>query len=178
MKSKSIKRILSLTLALMMALSMMAVPASATEGEVEIVSEEPIGIDFNALPTISAPLARSTSRPTNPFDLSKKDYEATLTLVSTSWLYTNFYFKPNSEGRIYVDCTIDSGIAAQTIRMGILDMDTKQISYYEYYVTSVGDRLDTYFYNLDPAKNYAVCWISVYDHFTHTSFSGSATISH
>ncbi|WP_459999078.1 hypothetical protein [Paradesulfitobacterium aromaticivorans] len=47
---------------------------------------------------------RSTSKPTEFWDLEEDGiYHATLSTVGVSWLYANFYFSPNDDGRIYVD---------------------------------------------------------------------------
>lgn len=123
----------------------------------------------------------SLSKPTQYYNLSNSNYKASLEVVGNAWLYTNYYFYPNSSGRIYVNYTIysDTGRATK-MKIGFYDLTDKE---WDAYYTTNGSTLSgisgkMYAYNLDKNHKYAVAFYSVYDGWTHDTVHGSAVISH
>lgn len=49
---------------------------------------------------------RSTSVPTRYWNLASSAYTGNLVEVRVNWLYTNYYFAPNSSGILYLDYNI------------------------------------------------------------------------
>ena len=141
-----------------------------------------MGLNINDLEVVDATFTRELTKPTVFWDLSLysglNNYNAKNKLVGTSWLYTNYYFKPNSDGKIFWETIVDI-TAYVDIRIGVLDMSANTISYYTYTIEpGVVNTFNSYFYNLDPSKNYAVCWMSVHTGFNIIHFSGTAEIGH
>ena len=125
--------------------------------------------------------ARSTSVPKNYYDLSASNYNACLEVVGVSWLYTNYYFYANSDGKLKVTYTIYSDTGRPTqMKVGLYDLETKKIVTTW---TSSGSTLDGItesfnFINLNSSHRYAVAFVAVFDGWSHDSLHGSAVISH
>lgn len=125
--------------------------------------------------------ARSTSVPKNYYDLSASNYNASLEVVGVSWLYTNYYFYANSDGKLKVTYTIYSDTGRPTqMKVGLYDLETKKIVTTW---TSSGSTLDGItesfnFINLNSSHRYAVAFVAVFDGWSHDSLHGSAVISH
>lgn len=126
---------------------------------------------------------RSTSVPKEFYDLSEQDYEANMvTIGARSWLYTNYYFSPNSDNEIHVIYDIEGpGVSFTKLRIGLYDITSKEM------VTSwLTDTIDPgygisgkmYFYNLDPEHYYAVAFRSTGNDVGAKALSGTATIYH
>ncbi len=171
------KKMISLILTLAMSL-VLCIPAFATS---PIANSVPVGININECKVedlTDEVMIRSLEIPTSYWNLGTGYYTANLEIVSNKWLYTNFYFRPNEDGRIYFDCNLSSG--GYPVQIGVLDIDDNYVYYYNYYVTAdyYPDYfpINSYFYNLDPEKDYAVCWRSGPDLRVH-EFSGNAVIS-
>lgn len=63
------------------------------------------------------------SKPTTFYNLSKKYYKASMQCIGTSWLYTNYYFKPNSNKKINVNYSLYSTKGSATnVIIGIFDL--------------------------------------------------------
>jgi hypothetical protein len=85
-------------LALVIALCLLSTSVSAAELKIGALSDD---TNINVSSSGNIHIA-STSKPNKFGNLSKKNYTADCQLVGPSWLYTNYYFKPNSKGIIYV----------------------------------------------------------------------------
>ena len=85
-------------LALVIALCLLSTSVSAAELEIGALSDD---TNINVSSSGNIHIA-STSKSNKFWNLSKKNYTADCQLVGPSWLYTNYYFKPNSKGIIYV----------------------------------------------------------------------------
>ena len=123
----------------------------------------------------------SLSKPTKYYNLANLSYKASLEVVGNAWLYTNYYFYPNSSGTIYVNYTIysDTGRATK-MKIGFYDLTDNE---WDAYYTTNGSTISgisgkMYAYNLDKGHKYAVAFYSVYDGWTHDTVHGSAVISH
>ena len=176
------KKILCIVLSLVMLLSM---SVTAFAAEANFPSTEPGDSVRYVEPTLYDDYLngnmRSTSIPTQFYDLSISDYDANLELVGVSWLYTNYYFYGNEDGKLKVTYTIYSDTGRPTqMKVGLYDLDDRRM---ETTWTSSGSSLagiteSFNFINLDPTHRYAVAFTAVFDGFSHDSVHGSATISH
>lgn len=124
---------------------------------------------------------QSTEVPKSFFDLSRKNYDATLTLVGKNVLYTNYYFKPNSDGKLNVNYSIrtDGRKGGAYLKIVLYDIAQKKTAttWTSDLLSWTGDNNGSmYFYNLDPNKNYAVGFTSV-ENTVRTELEGTATIS-
>ena len=71
---------------------------------------------------------KGTSVPKEFYDLSQGSYYATLEVVGVSWLYTNYYFYANSDGKLNVTYTIYSDTGRPTkMKVGLYDLEAKKI---------------------------------------------------
>lgn len=135
--------------------------------------------------------ARSTSKPTIFWDLSSKQYKASLVEVScVKPLYTNYYFNCNDNRELYVDYSLYSKTGREvkcTIRLydldkkTYLDWDTDYFSNVDEPASSEGPFTGgMYFYNIDIGTRYAIAFLSN-KHPSSASWDmlcGSATIHH
>lgn len=135
--------------------------------------------------------ARSTSKPTSFWDLTKKKYNASLLQVScVNVLYTNYYFNCNSNRELYVDYSLYSDTGrevALTIRLYDLDKKT-YLDWKTDYFNNVDHPSSTkgpftgamYFYNIDIGTRYAIAFLSNKhpDSWTADMLHGSAVIHH
>ena len=122
---------------------------------------------------------KSTSVPKEFYDLSQGSYYATLEVVGVSWLYTNYYFYANSDGKLNVTYTIYSD-TGRPMKVGLYDLDAKKIvtTWTSSGSTLAGITESFSFINCDLTHRYAVAFVAVFDGFSHDSIHGSATISH
>lgn len=68
---------------------------------------------------------KSLSIPTAYWNLSSSDYHGTLTEVRVNWLYTNYYFYPNSSGKLYLDYDIEPiNVAGTKMYIRVYDITT------------------------------------------------------
>lgn len=125
--------------------------------------------------------ARSTSAPKKFYDLSTSNYNADLAVVGVSWLYTNYYFYANSNGKLKVTYTIyfDTGRPTQ-MKVGLYDLETKKIvtTWTSSGSTLAGITESLNFINLNSSHRYTVAFVAVFDGWSHDSVHGSAVISH
>ncbi len=134
----------------------------------------PINSDINNKLTSNDVLnssARSTSKPTSFWDLTSKQYNASLVQVSCiTPLYTNYYFNCNSKRELYVNYSLYSNTGRQvkcTIRLYDLDKKT-YLDWDTDYFSNVDDPASTkgpftggmYFYNIDIGTRYAIAFLS------------------
>ena len=127
-------------------------------------------------------VSRSLSKPTEFWDLSIRDYNGTLSVVGISWLYSNYYFSPNSENKINVTYTIysDSGRPTQMI-VGLYDITESRQTSASW--TSQGSTLDGItesfnFINLNADHYYAITFCAKFDGLSRDTVHGTATIRH
>lgn len=118
---------------------------------------------------------RSTSLPTQSWSLAGNNYSADLQIVGKSWLYTNYYFHPNGDGRIYVDYSATADSSTTSLYIGLYDLtkDTLVVEHTAIEVRTTGKTGSMYFYNLVPSHDYAVCFRA-----HPSSLNGSAVIRH
>lgn len=179
-----IKKVISICISTSMMVTLAATAVSADANDFfpsvelvdNIICNEPAAYDDYLNGSV-----RSTSLPKDPYDLSAYDYYASLDYVNKSWLYTNFHFKPNDNGEIYVQYTIYSDTGRPTpMEIGVYDLDAKKMAV----TTTSGDSTlngiteAVRFYNLNKDHKYAVAFTAVSDGFSFDSIHGSATISH
>lgn len=146
-----------------------SVPASAAEHSDALELEETHVLNG---------MERSLSIPTVSWDLSKSDYSAILEMVGRSMLYTNRYFKPNSNGVIYVDYDVVAQGGAN-FRIGVYNIDTGTVvASNDISVNAAGKKDTATFSSLSTTTNYAIFFMSVYDGFSVVYVSGSAEIHH
>ena len=118
---------------------------------------------------------RSTSLPTSYWSLAQKSYTADLQVVGKNWLYTNYYYHPNGDGKIYVDYDVRAKTSTTTLYIGLYDLtlDKLVVTFTVSDVRTSGKTGSMYFYNLVQSHNYAVCFKA------HPSaLTGSAVIKH
>lgn len=118
---------------------------------------------------------RNTSLPTISWSLAENDYSANLQIVGKSWLYTNYYFRPNGDGRIYVDYNVTADSSTTSLYIGLYDLtkDKLVVEHTAIEVRTTGKSGTMYFYNLVQSHDYAVCFRA-----HPSSLNGSAVIRH
>ncbi len=118
---------------------------------------------------------KSTSLPTDSWNLADDDYAADLQIVGKSWLYTNYYFHPNGDGRIYVDYDVTADTSTTNLYIGLYDLteDKLVVEFDPIEVRTTGKTGSMYFYNLVNSHKYAVCFRA-----HPSSLNGSAVIMH
>lgn len=176
------KKIISLMLALTVMFSMGSTVLAVERASTSVEYAQPI--------TYSAQLAyddylngnlKSTSIPQELYDLSKKNYTANLQTVGIYWLYTNYYFYGNKDGKLNVTYTIYSDTGRLTsMEVGLYDLDDKRMetTWLSSAAPTTGITESFQFKNLDPTHRYAVAFKAVPESFTHDTVHGSAIISH
>lgn len=141
-------------------------------------SVESTGVFFGNTDTVliaSSEETRSTSLPTSYWSLAKNNYTADLQVVGKNWLYTNYYYHPNGDGKIYVDYNVRADTSTTTFYIGLYDL-TQDKLVVEFTVDDVrtsGKTGSMNFYNLVQSHNYAVCFRA-----HPSSLNGSAVIRH
>lgn len=173
------KRILAMVMAVIMIFSVQ-LPVHAAEVELvpgsAFVDGAHIGFETpDAILIGSDVQTRSTDLPTASFSLAADDYDADLQIVGKNWLYTNKYFRPNGDGRIYVSYDVTADNTTTYLYIGLYDLtkDELVVEHTAIEVRTTGKTGVMYFYNLTISHNYAVCFRAHPD-----SLNGSATIYH
>lgn len=70
----------------------------------------------------------SLNVPTSFYNLNNDSYTANLTEVGHGWLYTNYYFSPNSSGVLFVDYDVRQMNAWSTgMQIGVYDIETRKM---------------------------------------------------
>lgn len=164
------RRIISLVIAVILSLGLSLPVYAVEQGPATETNYETVDV-LNGM-------ARSLSIPTTYWNLGSQKYSATLEMVGRSMLYTNYYFKPNSNGVLYVDYDVVAQGAA-TFRIGAYNIDTGNVvASSDLQVTGYGKEGTVTFSSLDTDSNYAVFFMSVYDGWAVVYVSGSAEIYH
>lgn len=173
------KKILSLILALSFCISL-PFSAFAIEEQNEYTSEHYLTTDegnHNYDDYLDARL-RSTSVPSSYWNLSNSSYNANLVQVGAGWLYTNYYFKSNSSGKIHIEGMVYSNTGRPTqVKVGLYNLDKGKVVQ-SYIVTSSlnGQYFSHTFSGLSTSAKYAIAFICIYDGFTRDTVHGSANI--
>ena len=143
-------------------------PGSASCECVDITDEADFVLNGNII-------ARSTSLPTTYHKLAGKNYSADLQVVGKSWLYTNKYYHPNGDGKIYVDYDVTADTQTTIFYIGLYDLtnDKLVVEFDAGEVRTSGKDGSMYFYNLTQSHNYAVCFRA-----HPASLNGRAVIRH
>lgn len=128
---KTVKRFVSILMAVACVCAAMMVPASASEMDVLH--------DYN-------PNARYTYVPTSLHDLGEGDYSGSFDIVQ--FTNTNYYFKPNDDGKIYYgvwgssehgrDCTVETWCKDCDTEISSFEFDPNNCPYHR--VVTVGSR--------------------------------------
>ena len=119
---------------------------------------------------------RSTSLPTQYWNLARNDYNADLKLVGKSWLYTNVYYYPNGDGKIFVSYDVSADVSTTYLYVGLYDLTQGELvveTSWDIEVRTTGTSGGLNFYNLIQSHKYAVCFRA-----HPSSLNGSAIISH
>lgn len=115
----------------------------------------------------------SLSVPTVPWDLeNKNNYDANLQVVGKAWLYTNYYFYPNGDGKLYVDYDLVAE-SNTVVQLGIYDISQSKIvaTWLTSEFGTEGLSGSMYWYNLTPSHGYAIAFRS-----TEATVSGNAEV--
>ena len=175
-----IKKLISTILALLLIFtaSTTAFASEADRAFPAAESVESTGVFFGNTDAVligSSEETRSTSLPTSYWSLAKNNYTADLQVVGKNWLYTNYYYHPNGDGKIYVDYNIRADTSTTTFYIGLYDLTQDELVV-EFTVDDVrtsGKTGSMNFYNLVQSHNYAVCFRA-----HPSSLNGSAVIRH
>lgn len=174
------KKLISTILALVLIFTA-STTAFASEADRALPAAESVestGVFFGNTDAVligSSEETRSTSLPTSYWSLAKNNYTADLQVVGKNWLYTNYYYHPNGDGKIYVDYNIRADTSTTTFYIGLYDL-TQDKLVVEFTVDDVrtsGKTGSMNFYNLVQSHNYAVCFRA-----HPSSLNGSAVIRH
>lgn len=127
-------------------------------------------------------LPASTDRPTAFWNLSHYNfYTAIMDIVGIQWLYTNYYFKPSSKGKIRVDYTVYADTHRPTqMKIGCYDHTSKKFVAFWTTAGAGGEGTSNIidFYNLNKSHYYSIAFVALFDGFTHDTLHGKAYISH
>lgn len=114
-----------LTLALIFAVNTTAFASEANKALPAAESVETTEVFFGNTDAVrigSSEETRSTSLPTSYWSLAQKSYTADLQVVGKHWLYTNYYYHPNGDGKIYVDYSVRADTRTTTFYIGLYDL--------------------------------------------------------
>lgn len=106
-----------LTLALIFAVNTTAFASEANKALPAAESVETTEVFFGNTDAVrigSSEETRSTSLPTSYWSLAQRSYTADLQVVGKHWLYTNYYYHPNGDGKIYVDYSVRADTSTTT----------------------------------------------------------------
>ena len=122
--------------------------------------------------------SRSTSIPTAYWNLSSANYYGNLVEVRASWLYTNYYFYPNSSGKLYLDYYI-TPINSPGTKMYIAVYDITTSSTVTTY-TSAGSPTGSCIQvsGLNTSHKYAFAFKAVRDPWAYNGVQGTITVYH
>lgn len=121
---------------------------------------------------------RSTSKPTLFWDLSSSTYTANLVEVRMNWLYTNYFFLPNSSGKLYVDYNIKPIEANGTVmKIGVYNMTTGRFEQ-DFNTPGVPIAACSQIKGLNTRQNYAIAFLAVRDLTAFNGIQGTVKIFH
>lgn len=120
----------------------------------------------------------STAKPTKFWDLSSSDYNGNLVEVRASWLYTNYYFLPNSSGAINLDYWIEPvNVTGTKMTIKIYNMSTgKFVSTYTTAGAPTGACVT--FRGLNTNQHYAIAFQAVRDPLAYNAVEGTIVVYH
>lgn len=173
-----VKRVLSLGLAVIMGL-MLSCAAFAIGPEEAIAGvDKTVVSNYSEADDVlsgSTMQTRGTSLPSSEWKLSEESYDADLKVVGKAWLYTNYYFYPNGEGKINVSYNVTADTSTTDLYIGLYDLTKRElvVEHGPVEVRTTGKDYSVGFYNLVPSHKYAVCFRA-----HPSSLTGSATIYH
>ncbi len=123
-------------------------------------------------------LLYSTSKPTNYWDLSSKGtYTANLVEVRASWLYTNYYFSPNSSGKLYLEYSLYPVEGTSTkVQIGVYNKSTDK--FVKYYTVGTPAFQSLQITGLNPDQHYAIAFTALRDLTAYNSVQGTVKIHH
>lgn len=101
-------------------------------------------------------------------------YRAQLELVSTSWLYTNYYFHCSDSGKFLLEGMVYSDTGRPTpMKIGVYSLTTKRfVDTYTVESSLKGTYFTHSFNGLYKSSKYAIAFVAVYDGFSHDSVHG------
>ncbi len=167
-----------LTLALIFAVSTTAFAAEEEEAlpaaKLAEVTEVIFG-DCDDVLVGSSKDTRETTLPTSYWSLAQNSYKANLQVVGKSWLYTNYYYHPNGDGKIFVNYDVKAKEGTTTLYIGLYDLVQNElvVVFPVDGIEEGGTTGSMYFYNLVQSHNYAVCFRA-----HPTALNGKAEIKH
>lgn len=105
----------------------------------------------------------STSVPTLYWDLSSSPYNGNLDVIRVNWVYTNYYFAPNSNGELNLDYNISPvNISGTKMQIGLYNFSTRKfVSYYTTEGAPTAQCLT--FRNLNTQQHYAFAFVAIRD---------------
>lgn len=183
---KIVNRITAVIIAAVMATSV-AISASAEETTDYITAHTSNGDTILLLPNESNDTtgvsAREVTKPETEKSLINNDYLANLAVVSpTQWLYTNYYFKCSSDGKLYVKYKVKRTAYYDDVKLNISVYDLTTNTSYDAFFTSglpiTGYLTDQmYFSGLTQGHNYAIRF-KAYWEVEASTITGKALIGH
>lgn len=181
---KTVNRGLTLALVLALLVSTMALPAFAAEVDTIDVAHETVQITDIENVEITGPtdvlngMQRELSLPKEYWDLESSDYDATLKQVGRDHLYTNYYFYPDSNGKLRVDVNAKAEGGGKLI-VGIYNITDKyNATSTSFDIDAVGISKSVTFSNMDTNDYYAVYFCSDYNGFNVVYITGTAVVYH
>lgn len=118
------------------------------------------------------------TKPTKFWDLSSKDYNGNLVEVRASWLYTNYYFSPNSRGELNIDYWITPVNASGTkMTISVYNISTgKFVTSYTTAGSPTGACVT--FRGLNTNQHYAFAFQAVRDPLAYNAVQGTIVVYH
>lgn len=119
---------------------------------------------------------RSTSKPTQYWNLSSRAYSGNLVEVRVNWLYTNYYFSPNSSGIIFLDYNISPlNVSGTKMQIGLYNKSTD--SFVKYYTSSGAPTSSCLrVTGLNKNQHYAFAFKAIRDPNTYNGVSGTIKV--
>lgn len=138
----------------------------------------PRGFFENPSDVINGSLTRSLSIPTAYWNLSSSNYYGNLVEVRVNWLYTNYYFYPNSSGKLYLDYDITPVDAAGTkMYIRVYDITTSsEIAVYTSGASPTSSCIQVS--GLNTSHKYAFAFRAKRDPLAYNAVEGSIIVYH
>lgn len=168
-------RTISSILVIVMLFSMNS-PVFASDSQVPLSADYNLQLSNNEGELLQEKnVSRSRELPTNYHNLAEDDYDVDLQLVGRDRLYTNVYYHPNGNGKIYVDYDVEANEETTNLYIGLYDLteDARTVEHTPIEVSTTGKTGTMYFYNLTPSHSYAI-----YFRAHPSALNGSAIIRH
>lgn len=121
---------------------------------------------------------RSKTVPTKYWNLTNNPYTGNLIEVRVNWLYTNYYFAPNSNGIMYLDYNIKPYNTEGTrMNIGVYNISTgKFVKYYE--TGGVPTAACIQIKELKTNQHYALAFTAIRDPLAYNAIQGTIKIFH